>query len=257
MKPIDYIYKNLDSFNISIFKQIVEESGEEVSESIYDYLMETTWNTNPALLKQFGLDIERSSEDESEEWTTIILEKMEITSEGQSRSILGTNKPDDLAKMRELMRLRNNDGYPIIKMDYDVDYDSENHKAINIVSLATTVQGMFGIIGFNQGPILFYDYNNTVEPGEIVGVVNVNSPTETNYIKLYYKTGDYYTIFVTNRTMKIPVYVESNSSCTLQDMPSDKHYYSDGTNDYYNGDTIHFVDGMTLTLGQDSDDPIS
>jgi len=63
MKPIDYIYKNLDSFNISIFKQIVEESGEEVSESIYDYLMETTWNTNPALLKQFGLDIERSSED--------------------------------------------------------------------------------------------------------------------------------------------------------------------------------------------------
>ena len=65
MKPIDYIYKNLDSFNISIFKQIVEESGEEVSESIYDYLMETTWNTNPALLKQFGLDIERSREDES------------------------------------------------------------------------------------------------------------------------------------------------------------------------------------------------
>ena len=65
MKPIDYIYKNLDSFNLSIFQQIVEESGEEVSESIYDYLMETTWNTNPALLKQFGLDIERSSEDES------------------------------------------------------------------------------------------------------------------------------------------------------------------------------------------------
>ena len=67
MKPIDYIYKNLDSFNISIFKQIVEESGETPSEDIYDYLMETTWNTNPALLKQFGLDIERSSEDESGE----------------------------------------------------------------------------------------------------------------------------------------------------------------------------------------------
>ena len=65
MKPIDYIYKNLDSFNISIFKQIVEESGEEVSESIYDYLMETTWNTNPALLRQFGLDIERSSEEQN------------------------------------------------------------------------------------------------------------------------------------------------------------------------------------------------
>lgn len=63
MKPIDYIYKNLDSFNISIFKQIVEESGEEVSESIYDYLMETTWNTNPALLKQFGLDIVRTKEE--------------------------------------------------------------------------------------------------------------------------------------------------------------------------------------------------
>ena len=66
MKPIDYIYKNLDSFNISIFKQIVEESGETPSEDIYDYLTETTWNTNPALLKQFGLDIERSSEDEGE-----------------------------------------------------------------------------------------------------------------------------------------------------------------------------------------------
>jgi len=73
MKPIDYIYKNLDSFNISIFKQIVEESGEEVSESIYDYLMETTWNTNPALLKQFGLDIERSSEDESGEDTPSVI----------------------------------------------------------------------------------------------------------------------------------------------------------------------------------------
>lgn len=72
MKPIDYIYKNLDSFNISIFKQIVEESGEEVSESIYDYLMETTWNTNPALLRQFGLDIERSSEGGSESDSDVI-----------------------------------------------------------------------------------------------------------------------------------------------------------------------------------------
>lgn len=255
MKPIDYIYKNLDSFNISIFKQIVEESGEEVSESIYDYLMETTWNTNPALLRQFGLDIERSSEDESDEWTTIMLEKMEITSEGQSQSIFGTNNPDDLAKMRELMRLRNNDGYPIIKMDYDIDYDSENHRAINMVGLAMTAEGMFGIISLNQGINLFYDYNNVLGLGEFVGTEV--SPTETSYIKLYYKTGDYYTIFVTNRTMKMPVYVESNSSCTLQDIPSDKYYYSDGTNDYYNGDTIHFVDGMTLTFGQDSDGPIS
>ena len=63
MKPIDYIYKNLHCFNPSIFKRILAESGEEVSESIYDYLMETTWNTNPTFLKQFGLDIVRTKEE--------------------------------------------------------------------------------------------------------------------------------------------------------------------------------------------------
>ena len=63
MKPIDYIYKNLHCFNLAIFKQILAESGEEVSESIYDYLMETTWNTNPTFLKQFGLDIVRTKEE--------------------------------------------------------------------------------------------------------------------------------------------------------------------------------------------------
>ena len=63
MKPIDYIYKNLHCFNLSIFKRILAESGEEVSESIYDYLMETTWNTNPTFLKQFGLDIVRTKEE--------------------------------------------------------------------------------------------------------------------------------------------------------------------------------------------------
>ena len=84
MKPIDYIYKNLDCFNISIFKQIVEESGEEVSESIYDYLMETTWNTNPALLKQFGLDIERSregGEDGEDELEGTVLFDLDLTTD--------------------------------------------------------------------------------------------------------------------------------------------------------------------------------
>ena len=67
MKPIDYIYKNLYCFNLPIFKQILAESGEEVSESIYDYLMETTWNTNPTFLKQFGLDIVRTKEESGED----------------------------------------------------------------------------------------------------------------------------------------------------------------------------------------------
>ena len=73
MKPIDYIYENIDCFNLAIFKQILEESGETVSEEIYDYLMETTWNTNPALLKQYGLDIERSNEKEDKNHTPIDL----------------------------------------------------------------------------------------------------------------------------------------------------------------------------------------
>ena len=250
MKPIDYIYKNLDSFNISIFKQIVEESGETPSEDIYDYLMETTWNTNSALLKQFGLDIERSSEDESEsdEWTTIIMEKMEITIDGQSQSILGTNKPDDLAKMRELKGLWDNDGHPIIKMDYNVEYNSKNYKAINAVCMAINQSHMFCIGNLNDPVVLFYNYYDTQELGEFVGTEI--PPTETSYIKLYYKTGDYYTIYITNQTNTMPIYVEPNSSCTLKNMASDK-YYSDGTNKYYNGDTIHFVDGMTLTPGYD------
>ena len=63
MKPIEYIYKNLNSFNITIFKEIVESSGETVSEDIYDYLMETPWNTNPVFLKQFGLNIDNSNEE--------------------------------------------------------------------------------------------------------------------------------------------------------------------------------------------------
>lgn len=72
MKPIDYIYENIDCFNLTIFKQILEESGETVSEEIYDYLMETTWNTNPALLKQYGLDIERSNEEDKEKTHLVI-----------------------------------------------------------------------------------------------------------------------------------------------------------------------------------------
>ena len=62
MKPIDYIYKNLNSFNFLIFVRLIKEAGEEVSVDIFDYLKKTTWNTNPAILKQFGLDIKKTDE---------------------------------------------------------------------------------------------------------------------------------------------------------------------------------------------------
>ena len=66
MKPIDYIYKNIDCLNTAILKQLIEDADENVSENIYDYLMETTWNTNPSILKEFGLDVKRSSENKDE-----------------------------------------------------------------------------------------------------------------------------------------------------------------------------------------------
>lgn len=66
MKPIDYIYKNLGHLNMTVLKQLITDAGETVSEEIYDYLKETPWNTNTAILKEMGLDIERSS-GESEE----------------------------------------------------------------------------------------------------------------------------------------------------------------------------------------------
>lgn len=63
MKPIDYIFKNLGRLNTTVLKQLITDAGETVSEEIYDYLKETPMNTNTAILKQMGLDIERSRED--------------------------------------------------------------------------------------------------------------------------------------------------------------------------------------------------
>ncbi len=60
MKPIDYILKNLSHLNMIVLKQLITDAGETVSEEIYDYLKQTPLNTNTALLKQFGLDIEVS-----------------------------------------------------------------------------------------------------------------------------------------------------------------------------------------------------
>lgn len=57
MKPIDYIYKNLGHLNMTVLKQLITDAGETVSEEIYDYLKETPWNTNTAILKEMGLDI--------------------------------------------------------------------------------------------------------------------------------------------------------------------------------------------------------
>lgn len=138
MKPIDYIYKNLDCFNISIFKQIVEDSGETPSEDIYDYLMETTWNTNPALLKQFGLDIERSSEDESGEDipSVIVLFDDNIT----------------LEFMQDIPGLigYNNSYYGEIPFDYQsimITIDSE--KPISILK-AEQKEGEYGVVAFGE-----------------------------------------------------------------------------------------------------------
>ena len=57
MKPIDYIYKNLGHLNMTVLEQLITDAGETVSEEIYDYLKETPWNTNMAILKDMGLDI--------------------------------------------------------------------------------------------------------------------------------------------------------------------------------------------------------
>jgi len=252
MKPIDYIYKNLDSFNISIFKQIVEESGEEVSESIYDYLMKTTWNTNPALLKQFGLDIERSSEDESNEWTTITLKKTELTrmDEGELETYytVGTNKPDDLAKIQELKKLVDANEHPIVRVDYNIKYESENHTVNNMIASAINVPDSFIINGFSDMGLSIYDYNNERGYGEsLFSEARWGEDiSENEYIIIRYKTGNHYSVSID----EFPIFVEPNSSWILQDI-SPQQYYSDGTNKYYNGDTIYFVDGMTLTQGYD------
>lgn len=85
MKPIDYIYKNIDCLNIAILKQLIENAGENVSENIYNYLVETTWNTNPSILKEFGLDVKRSGENKDE--TNNVLaneERTELTDENNN-----------------------------------------------------------------------------------------------------------------------------------------------------------------------------
>lgn len=78
MKPIDYIYKNIDCLNTAILKQLIEDAGENVSENIYNYLMETTWNTNPAILKEFGLDVEKSKEGKGSADTIILLDESRV-----------------------------------------------------------------------------------------------------------------------------------------------------------------------------------
>ena len=241
---ITYLMTSLSNTNWNVLSSML---GDGDWSELKAYVETTPHNMNRMVLESLLSE----SEDENDEWTTITVKKMETTIRGESVSILGTNKSDDFAKMRELKRLWDNNGHPIIKIDYDIDYNSENHKATNMVGMAVNVQNMFGITGLSEGVNLVYDYNNVLESGEFISMMGGNPPTETNYIKLYYKTGDYYTIIITNGDIRMPVYVESNSSYTLQDMPSDKQYFSDGTNKYYNGDTIHFVDGMTLTFEED------
>ncbi len=72
MKAIDYIYNNLNCLNRPILAQFLEKENVELTDEIWDYLRETSWNTNPVFLRQFGIDIERSSEEGEEEWPKLI-----------------------------------------------------------------------------------------------------------------------------------------------------------------------------------------
>lgn len=63
MTIYEYITKNLPNLNWNILPQIFEREGVELTEDIEKYLRETPGNTNSAILKNFGLNMERSGEE--------------------------------------------------------------------------------------------------------------------------------------------------------------------------------------------------
>lgn len=96
MTIYEYINKNLSNLNWNILPQIFESEGVELTEDIEKYLRETPGNTNPAILKDFGLDIEGSGEDEEDEKIITIFDISKILSyvEDDGNYIVGFQDPE-------------------------------------------------------------------------------------------------------------------------------------------------------------------
>ena len=175
MKPIDYIYKNLHCFNLSIFKRILAESGEEVSESIYDYLMETTWNTNPTFLKQFGLDIVRTKEESGTDGARYVIK---LGQYGTGMEVYAEDSPwkptvEEFEEAFESILL-----FALKEMGYesrdDVPLDKRDKASLKMVTELSNQIHIYSLKG-NQlnfiAPGLWYDitkeeYNNDATPSE-------------------------------------------------------------------------------------------
>lgn len=66
MKAITYIKQNLSHLNPQILDQLLENEGSILTEELWAYLSETSWNTNPAILwSEFGIDVDENGEGKS------------------------------------------------------------------------------------------------------------------------------------------------------------------------------------------------
>lgn len=147
MKPIDYIFKNLGCINTTVLEQLITDAGETVSEEIYDYLKETPLNTNTAILKQMGLDIERS-DGESEE-------VFELTFSGHSN--YGHMIADKTAaEIKEA--IANNMKMHIVVVDMALSEESRTLEFTEIVDTPTSeTSGSMTITGYSEWIVLRYN----------------------------------------------------------------------------------------------------
>lgn len=185
-------------------------------------------------------------------WTTIRLNQIQV--EGYSEYYYGTTNSEDLNKIKELITLYKTNQHPIIQSAYSMHYTRQknNDYIVKTINSNSGIGAVFIQDGYAGVGIDFVD--GALSNGAFMIYIYSTEQYLDDYVEIKYKTGIYYTITIniSQDTSKI-FYVEPNSiwdTTTLFNLIADENgaYLTDGTHNWYKGDTITFTSDMTLTL---------
>ena len=161
---------------------------------------------------------------------------------------------EDVNKIRELIALYKTNQHPIVQGAYSIHctVQKNNDYIVKTINSNSGIGAVFIQDGYAGVGIDFVD--GVLSNGAFMIHIYSTEQYPDDYVEIKYKTDTYYTITIniSQDTSKI-FYVEPNSiwdTTTLFNLIADKNgaYLTDGTHNWYKGDTITFTSDMTLTL---------